>query len=371
MWFLYDLFLGLSTGSLAELKLLSGYWVKQSGRLFGYLLSFLFIIFNFSACGLRNEEHTEKSDLSIVSWNVQTFFDAVKDGFEYDEFRKSENWDKEMYLERLKRLCESLKKLDADVFVLQEIENEAVIHDISNMIGGANWDFSKNWNYSCFSKTDGSAIGCAVLSRFELLEMKVHDLDVKTSGNKQPSMRYLMEVKLDCGGQEMVLLVNHWKSKSGGAAETELWRDWQESVLAARLIELSLNDGGRLPLVVCGDFNRDIQEFVLSSKGGMRALDVVLRSAGFGKKNCIEVYSPWFSDDGNLSFETGSYYYKNKWEYIDHFFCNSAVQINEFGPCLNGPWITSGGIPFSFKIYKGNGYSDHLPLKCKIKFCSD
>ncbi len=321
----------------------------------------------FFSCSVCGEEKTE-CDVTLVTWNVQTFFDAVKNGCEYDEFKKGGNWSKEKYLERLERLCDCLKKMDADVFVLEEIENEAVIHDVCNGLGGTNWDFTKNWNYSCFAKKEESAIGCAVLSRYELLDLKVHDLDVQTGIGRQPGMRYLMEVKLDCGGKELVLFANHWKSKSGGEAETEIWRDWQESVLAARLVELLLNGGGRLPVVMCGDFNRDVREFVGGGFAKDRPANVLLRFAGFGAEECVEVYSPWFTDNGDLSFDTGTYYYKKNWEYIDQIFCSSGARITEFEPCTDGPWITSGGIPFSYKIYSGQGYSDHLPLKCKVSF---
>ena len=323
--------------------------------------------FGICGCGIDSGKSLDEG-ISLVTWNVQTFFDGVANGCEYDEFKKGGNWNKEKYYERLERLCDSLKKLDADVIVLEEIENQAVIHDICNLLSGDDWNLNKKWNYSCFAKPEKTAIGCAVLSRFELVEMKVHDLDVRIQTKKQPSLRYLMEVRLDCGGKELVLFVNHWKSKSGGAEESELWRDWQESVLTARLIKLGLNNGGRLPVVMCGDFNRDVREFVGCGFAENKNANVLLRSASFGAEECVQVYSPWFGEDGTLSFETGSYYYKNNWEYIDQIFCSSNVRITEFEPCTNGPWITSGGIPFSYKMYSGQGYSDHLPLKCKVSF---
>ena len=352
-------------------------------------------------CGCGNSfKSTADCEFSLVSWNVQTFFDAVTEGCEYAEFKKGGNWNEEKYIERLKRLCSVIKELDADVYAFQEVENEAVLHDICNMLAGASWDFSKSWNYSCFSKPEGSAIGCAVLSRFEISEMTVHALDVRSQKQKQPSMRYLMQVKLNLGAAgrliskeklnsvgefnpaeelnsageinsaegEFILMVNHWKSKSGGAEKTEIWRDWQESVLASRLIELELNGGGRLPVIACGDFNRDAREFLYCSALNSGCLkNVVLKAAGLGRKNCIAVYSPWFTEDGSLSFETGSYYYKDSWEYIDQIFCNDRVCIDSFEPYAKSPLLTTGGIPFSYKIYTGKGYADHLPLKCKVK----
>ena len=328
-------------------------------------------------CGTNFGKLGMDSGVELVTWNVQTFFDSTKDGCEYDEFKKGGNWGKEKYLERLNRLCDAITELDADVFVFEEIENEAVIQDICNQLAGRNWNVAKNWNYSCFAKPKGTAIGCAVLSRFELSQMKVHDLDVQIHSKNQPGMRYLMQVNVDTGSESFVLMVCHWKSKSGGSEQTEIWRDWNESVLATQLQQtLELDDVGRLPVVICGDFNRDIREFVSCGNADARtnadmeidSANILLRGAGIKQKVKVTVYSPWFTDDGELFCNTGSYFYKNNWEYIDQIFCVGSVRITEFGPCTDGPWVTSGGIPFSYKVYNGNGYSDHLPLKCRLVF---
>ena len=346
------------------------------------VVSFMNCLFG---CGLGFENVHANSGITLVTWNVQTFFDGVKHGCEYDEFKKSSNWNQEKYLERLHRLCDAIAELDADVFVLQEIENEAVIQDICNQLAGRNWNAGKNWNYSCFAKPENTAIGCAVLSRFELSEMKVHDLDVRIHSKNQPSLRYLMKVNVNIGGKDFVLMVCHWKSKSGGSLQTEIWRDWNESVLATQLQQtLELDGVGNLPVVICGDFNRDVREFIPFSKAdewakadadvcentktGVDSANILLRAAGIERKEEVTVYSPWFTDDGELFCNTGTYFYKNNWEYIDQIFCKGNIRITEFSPCTNGPWITGGGLPFSYKIYNGNGYSDHLPLKCKISF---
>ena len=337
--------------------------IKKAGS-FVLAFALCFLTSVSSSCGVS----FSYENVSLVTWNVQTFFDAVDNGCEYSDFRKNENWNKEKYCERLERLCNAMKELDADVFVLEEIESEAVVHDICNRLAGSSWNMAKAWNYSCFAKPEGSAIGCAVLSRFKLSEMKVHDLDVRVLTEKQPSMRYLMQLKVNSGCGDFVLMVCHWKSKSGGAEETEIWRDWNENVLACRLLEVELNDAGRLPVVVCGDFNRDIRDFVIAGTNSSEDKGIILRCAGFGWQENIEVFSPWFSNDGNIFWSNGSYYYKNEWEYIDQIFCSKDVQVTEFEPCIEGPWVTDGGIPFSYKIKNGKGYSDHLPLRCKLNF---
>ncbi|MDY4832156.1 MAG: hypothetical protein SO161_06455, partial [Treponema sp.] len=118
-------------------------------------------------------------NVKMACWNVQAFFDAKKNGNEYSEFMKSEYWNNEKYIIRLERLCEVMISIDADIFVLEEVESIAVIQDISNYLTNNSWSNSKKWNYACFSRNSGSSIGCAVFSRFPINELKVHNVDVR------------------------------------------------------------------------------------------------------------------------------------------------------------------------------------------------
>jgi endonuclease/exonuclease/phosphatase family metal-dependent hydrolase len=302
---------------------------------------------------------------SIANWNVQTFFDGVTEGTEYSDFKSAAKWSNSKYYTRLKRLCEVLLSLNADIFVLEEIENEGVLNDIANQFAGNSWDAGKLWPYCCFSKEKKSAIGCAVLSRFPLYGIKTHSLDIRTQKEGQPSMRPILEVSAAIYGRDVRLFVNHWKSKSGGEEESEIWRDWQEALLAQRLAKLA--EEGPAPCIICGDFNRDAKEFCLVEGGAAGAGgatyggNVVLRGAGG-----IRIYSPWFSKSGSFSNEIGSYYYKGSWERIDHIFCYGKVRISGFSPRASTPWANEDKTPNAYKIYSGSGYSDHLPVMANI-----
>lgn len=115
---------------------------------------FLTAVLAFFSCsggnigGECNRQKTEKAaSLRIVNWNVQTFFDAQCDGNEYSEFIKSRRWGEEPYKERLRRLCSVIRELDADVFVMEELESASVMHDISNFLAG-------EWNVKSSIFTD-------------------------------------------------------------------------------------------------------------------------------------------------------------------------------------------------------------------------
>lgn len=331
-----------------------------------------------SRSAAENAARTAASaQLKIVNWNVQTFFDAQTDGTEYSDFKKSSaGWGRDAYIKRLDRLCEVINSLDADIFVMEEIENAGILYDISNRLAGNSWRKDKIYDYGCFAKDSGSAIGCAVLSKHLIANLKVHSLDIRTESCAQPSMRLLMEVTIFAGGRPFVLYVNHWKSMSGGEAETEIWRCWQESVLGAKtaLRTTSKNTA----VIACGDFNRDIAKFSTCSKNEASLSDsadvpniffryITSNISGGGTAARIGLYSPWILSDG-ASTEQGSYYYNDEWNHIDHFFSAGKASIRSFSVETNGPWAGGDGIPDGYKIYTGGGYSDHLPVSCIVNF---
>lgn len=311
------------------------------------------------------ESAAEKNrSLSLACWNAQTFFDAVTDGSEYTDFKNASKWTKDKYVRRLEKLCEVMTILNADLLVLEEIENEAVVQDIVNRLAGGAWNRKKNWQYACFAKEAGSAIGCAVFSRYELINICVHSLDIQAHKEKQPSSRPIMQMTVLVGDKDFTLFVNHWKSKSGGEEETEIWRDWQEAVLAERVSEILGTEGSVIPVVMCGDFNRSAEDFIpvcpdYQYDGG----NLFLRRIG-GEP--VKVYSPWFKESGRFSTEIGSYYYDENWERIDNFFFAGKIEVNQFQPVTEPPLADEASIPQGYKVYTDSGCSDHLPLKCVI-----
>ena len=317
---------------------------------------------SFKRSGSDSESAGSKRNVSLVCWNVQTFFDAETSGTEYKDFKNSERWNKEKYIKRLDRLCDVMTSLNPDIFVMEEIENEAVVQDISNRLAGESWDNKKSWQYACFKKETGSAIGCAVFSRYEICSLKTHTLDIRTQNEEQPSSRPLMQLTIGVGNQDLELFVNHWKSKSGGEDETEIWRDWQELVLAENIT--GYGNAGK-SVVMCGDFNRSAEDFILTA-GGKNA-NTLLR----GASDSSAVFSPWFRPDGKFATEAGSYYYNSEWERIDNIMITGNVVFSSFGTVTESPVADEEGIPSAFKLYTGDGCSDHLPLKCVISIPCD
>lgn len=317
----------------------------------GFLVLAALAAFSLCLCSCKRAEEKRRS-LKIVNWNAQTFFDGNKDGIEYPNFVKSKKWNQDAYKDRLQKLCKAVDLMDGDLVVLEEIENLGIVHDISNALAKNSWNPKRLYRYACFAKKPGASIGCAVLSRLPLQGLKVHSLDIKAEGSQAPAMRPLIEVDL-LAPKRLKLFVNHWKSKAGGSDST-VWRRWQESLLAQKILEAQAEDS-QAAILCAGDFNQDINEFSLSDKS------VELCSPFCGQK--VLVRSPW------LDFQSpiGSYNFRDKWERIDHFFCCGDLEMSDFAP-QTGEWSYEDGRPKPFKIYSLNGWSDHLPIACRVEW---
>ena len=296
---------------------------------------------------------------TLASWNVQTFFDGETDGTEYDDFKGSKSsWSRDKYRARLSRLCAAIEMIDADVLVLEELENEAVVYDIANELNG-HMNQSKLYPFACFAKKQGSSIGCAVLSRFAIDSLTVHQVDWrKTTERIAPDMRPIMEVTLTVSERAppVRLFVNHWKSKSGGEEAAAFWQAKQEHVLARRVMRYDEDAA-----VACGDFNRTIDEWADAGRGSVEVTD----ESGAA----TQLAAGWLLFPSAVTGE-GSYLYQNNWETIDHIFAAGAASLSSFAALKNGPWAketASGIVPFRYALFNGTGYSDHLPVFATVQ----
>ncbi|MGI5173178.1 endonuclease/exonuclease/phosphatase family protein [Treponema sp. OMZ 840] len=338
----------------------------------GLLSCLFFLFFDVSAC------RTEKRPVRIISWNVQTFFDAHTAGTEYAEFGdKSGLWSIGKYEARLKRLCAFMRENPADIYVFEEIENRAVLQDIANYNAGFSGAAQKTVT-ALFAGEKNGSLGIAVISRLPIKKAAVHQIhvqalirpDKKETGKmrqlKAPPLRPLLEIHFENKDDTFILFACHWKSKSGGAQKSDIWRELQEKLLVQSIAALTEAEKEKA-LIVCGDFNRALEEFSLCPKDSDKKNTVALT----GASDTLKLYSAWltFQSAGKIMVpekkfekERGSYYFKGRWEKIDHFFYNGQVQAKNFFPLDFGAHTDKGGLPLRYNIHTGAGYSDHLPL---------
>lgn len=323
----------------------------------------MYVFLTFSCTGCTNPLSgisTEKNTVSIVSYNAQTFFDAVEDGSEFKEFKGSKTkWSKAAYTERLLRLKEAVMlaclRLGGkegsvpDVLVLQEIESKAVIEDFCKLL-----PYKDSYPYAVFiPHKKGSAFSTALLSKLPVSEINVHD--VYSEGVElRPLVETRLKLKTSEKESELVLFNVHWKSKVG-KGENDKIRLLQEKQAYSRLVHLQQTEPDT-PFVLCGDFNQPLTEFTLLQEF----------------PNC------WNFEDYQAAVshgiqKEGSYFFNDIWEGIDHFFYSDNLKDGKdvdlvfFCVMDSPPLVDKNGIPAKYSVFSGKGYSDHLPIGCVLR----
>ncbi len=321
------------------------------------ILAVCMLVAGCSGGGLSNGAGgTFGSRVTVMTYNTQTFFDAVEDGTEFSEFRGTKSlWSAEKYEARLDRLREVILLCGAeagqesdrgpDIVVLEEVENERVLRDLCNRLPhrGA-------YANAVFVPPDpGSAFGSAILTRYPVESLSVHSV-----GGTGAVLRPLLEVRIKTGASSIVVFAVHWKSKAGGD-DTGVLRLLQEKLLRDRIALLEAAEPDT-PYLACGDFNQKLNEFTLLE----------------GIPNC---WDGWLSSciSGAEDGPEGSYNYQGNWETIDHFFCSPVLfdgngsDVSKFAVVSHKPLLTVESLPFRYELFNGQGYSDHLPLVLVIK----
>lgn len=306
-----------------------------------------------------------KEPITLVTYNTQTFFDAIEDGSEFKEYKGSKSrWTEQKYRTRLERLKDTMfaagEKLTGkkdrlpDIVVLQEVENSRVVEDFCKQLPS-----EENYPYAVCPPASKDAFTTVILSKYPIEQYFLHRLHIE----QKVALRPLTEALLNTGSKDKPRLLTvfsvHWKSKTGGSGSAAI-RAQQEAQLIRKITE-HREKNPHIPFIVCGDFNQTLEEF--------------------NQLNDFPVcwgISSYRAETEEGSQPDGSYYFKNSWEKIDHIFYEgnaddytgtetvpdtgrAYIQPLLFFVLYESPLIEDGK-PVRYNVLTGKGYSDHLPL---------
>lgn len=309
--------------------------------------------------------------ITVMSYNLQTLFDPVDQGGEYEDFSVANgSWNEDLYRLRIAALASAIVAAvpgGPEVLVVQEVENQRVLEDLAGAAGG--------YPYLALSPAEEAALACGLASRLPLLSVRAHRY--RSSGDGPSSVpRYLLECELDAGGQVLYVLAAHWKSKLGGAQATEPERR-AAAVLAATVIRARLEAEPSAIVILAGDLNENPDEFALA--GGAYPTALMPVEEGPGPWLSITSLADEASADGPVMYcpweDYGgySYLYAGVPERIDHLLLSPGL-MGEGTPRLasfsaDPPDFLVGalGNPLGWSSRLASGYSDHLPIRVTLR----
>jgi endonuclease/exonuclease/phosphatase family metal-dependent hydrolase len=188
---------------------------------------------------------TAASALRVATWNVHDLFDEVdRTAPPGDRDTVLPNAEVEAKLERVARV---LARADADVVVLEEVEDEPLLARLAATGPLA----ARGYAAHLRDGFDPRGIDVGVLARVAVGGY-VHHLEDRAPDGGHLFSRDCVEVHLDVGGRPVVLLGNHLVSRLDPAADPR--RRAQAAAVRAIADALSAADPAAL-VVVLGDLN--------------------------------------------------------------------------------------------------------------------
>ena len=320
--------------------------------------------------------------LTVVSYNVQNLYDATDDGGEYREFSAAGGWNEALYTAKLRAIASALRgavPAGADLVALQEVEHAGAARRLVNL------ELSRQgYRHVVWLPDPRSATGPVVLSKLPV--RRVGALWVE--GSPEQPLRPILEVEVALGeavdAPSLFLFNNHWKSRRGGAAETERYRRRAAALLVARLREIHAADPAA-DVIVAGDLNVSVDEYERRQRRYVTALMPAAAAVGTAalpvtstvppRAAPLALFSPWFAYRDAGRTPAGSYRYRGTWETIDHLLLGpglfdaagvSYAGSDRFAVISDGLLDATGGPRRFLHGPRPGGYSDHLPLRLDL-----
>lgn len=313
--------------------------------------------------------------LTIVQWNLENVFDSVDDPANSmdDEFTESSwrRWTDNLYRLKLRHLAEAIAELDGDICCLQELESRSVVDDL---VGTIRTEHDKHYEYIVHREsTDHRGIDLAVLSKVR--PVSIHWL------TPVAEQRDILVTRFEPGGQALTIVVNHWKSRWGGAEATAPLR-MKQAKAVRREIDAVFDEDPGVAVLVVGDFNDNVDDPSLVD--GLKSTPLL--AAVHADKEGRVLYNL----HGSLpSVQRGTFYYRRGkiWNSFDTMSVSRSMLKRSTG----GGWrivkgsydvvrlpklVTEAGTPKSFRRFKNKetgkwayreGYSDHFPVRVTLE----
>jgi hypothetical protein len=296
----------------------------------------------------------------VLCYNVENFFDDVTSGEEYAEYR-GPRWAGELYPVKLAAVARAIRACSPrgpDLIALQEVESAKALADLRERhLQGL------GYRQLVFVPQPGALTGVGFLSRVEITRVRAHSVGSFAGG----PLRYILEVELEHRGRRLIVLNNHWKSKTEGIEATAEARRQAERVLVRRLAELLSADPGA-DLLALGDFNENLEELEAGMK--LRAVGRP-QEAGLAAEG-IRLYDPWLELPASAR---GSSAYQGRWQTPDHILLAPGLfdargfsyRPGDFR-VVRRAFLVRGPQGFPRRFLTGassageRGVSDHLPL---------
>lgn len=325
-----------------------------------------------------SDRGTEMTEHYIAWWNVENLFDTSTSATRPDWLQKKlsaelKGWTAAVLDRKCKQLARVINVMNdgagPDILGVCEVESKSVLDKLVASLDLPDRDYGVRHH----DTSDARGIDVAFIfdqNKFTA-DTKIFDRVIL----KRNATRDIVQAnfKSKAGGNDLILIGNHWPSRLGGRYESEPYRILAAETLSYWLDRIPDFMGFEAPVVVMGDFNDD-------------AFDRSITDYALGVRDKTKVASkrstkPYlYNPSWKLYGENRGTHYFDHWGVLDQIMVNRplvrtdskfklvAGSFNTFAP----DFIFKNNKPRRFsrpakKDFDREGFSDHLPVFVKIK----
>jgi predicted extracellular nuclease len=330
------------------------------------------------------------SEYNFVWWNVENLFDVENSPNRSEKLERTlknelKGWSREILNKKTNQLSKIISKANdgnsPDVLGVCEVENKQVIEILANKLQEST---GKNYHIVHADTQDRRGIDIAFLYDEDKFEI---EKDAQTGEPlvfshfilRREATRDILQVnfKAKPSNKRLVVIGNHWPSRSGGQYESEPYRIVAGETLSyfhnRILEENNFQDNSNTPILTMGDFNdepfnRSITDYALSTGSLLK-----VRLA-----DSPRFYNLMWS---LMTNGTGTFYFNNFPNMLDQFMISKGIvlekglkikelstKIIKFTEMAEGRYE----VPKKFGRPSDNslneqGFSDHFPISVTLE----
>ncbi len=188
-----------------------------------------------------------KREVTAATFNILNLFDDADDVYHHDETTKTKP------REELERVAATIRKLNADVLALQEVESRGYLQRFVEV-------FLSDMGYRevvHFEGNDDRGIDVCLLSRLPVGVVRSHrhlEFSDASVGTRRFERDVLAVELLPTNADPFEVWVVHLKSNYGGRPHAEPIR-LAEAKIVRGLLDSRLRENPKARIILCGDFN--------------------------------------------------------------------------------------------------------------------
>ena len=319
----------------------------------------------FSGCATKASEHV----VTVAFYNCENFFDYTHNPAKEDgEFTPAGKYHYtqrifEQKVHNIATVMASMAGEDGPALIgMAEVENSTVLDALTSQPELAR----RGYKYEWFDGPDPRGINVALLYNpkyFRVLKAEPLHVDLSGTGGKSVT-RDVLHVYGVLEGDTVHVFVNHWPSRRGGEAESEVKRELAAKVVKAAITSL-MADNPDTKVIIMGDLNDNPTDNSITTVLGAKATANEVPRDG--------LYDPW--TDIYKKGE-GTEEYEHSWNLFDQVIVSGGLLRNN-NHKLKYEQAEIFRPDFIIDHYKGhegephrsfvgthwiNGYSDHFPV---------